>query len=430
MKLFLVIAIFTVVFWGQTVARPSSFDKVEHRAIEDGVAIEDIGDVTTLSYYGGAKGSILKIGKKSDGSIVTDTVNTAKSNDSPTADFSNHLTAIQKAAAILVALQERVRMTGKLSGSDKKIYADHLELLGISAQKLAQLQNDAADNDLNLLFQGIAKEQEDGDNKRNNGSEGDFDNVGEEPEKNPEEEPQKPPAIEVPDKGEEGIAVNAPPKEAPIAEAKPVGLAIAGPGGLAASKPVATAVVSKDGLAVARPVATAISGISPEQFAMLSLPIPQKINFGGLPVRPREGSTEGNSWTSRYGLLSLENGLNVLVGPGFQLESRFSDKGIDADAEDGEKKMVVDLDSSNDAKTIAMEKFKKLAEAPREAIPNQYPLIPPYVSPLSYRVEGPNYQESFEPFPPAQYLPPSDQYASGSLPYPFLPLYNPYQRGY
>lgn len=130
--------------------------KVEHRAISDEAtteAPEEALDISTLSYYGGAKGSVLKIEKKFDGSVVRETIN-SKVGDNPSEDFSEHLSTIQQAAAVLVALQERVKMTGKLSGVDKKIYADNLEMLGISAQKLAQLQNEAADNDLNLIFQG------------------------------------------------------------------------------------------------------------------------------------------------------------------------------------------------------------------------------------------------------------------------------------
>ncbi|XP_055707312.1 uncharacterized protein LOC129804220 isoform X2 [Phlebotomus papatasi] len=432
MKLFLVIAISTVVL-GQIFARPSNVDKVEHRAISDEAtteAPEEALDISTLSYYGGAKGSVLKIEKKSDGSVVRETIN-SKVGDNPSEDFSEHLSTIQQAAAVLVALQERVKMTGKLSGVDKKIYADNLEMLGISAQKLAQLQNEAADNDLNLIFQGIAKDRDNGENnddEKNPSTEEDFDNVGEEDHgmnPQPPEEPQN-----VPGQEQEGIAINAPPKEAPIAEAKPIGLAIAGPGGLASSKPVATAVVSKDGLAVARPVATAISGITPEQFSMLGLPVPQKVGFGGFPSNPRESITYGNTLASRYGLLSLENGLNVLVGPGFQAESRFSDKGIDSEDQETKTAVVVDLDDPNDAKTIAMEKFKKLAEAPKELIPNQYPLIPPRIDPPPFRLDGPNYPENYESFPAAQYLPPSDQYHGGSLPYPFLPVYNPFHHDY
>jgi len=59
----------------------------------------------------------------------------------------------------------------------------------------------------------------------------------------------------------ESVSVGLPPDNASVAEAKPVGLAIAGTGGVASSKPVATAVVGPGGLALAKPVATAIAGI-------------------------------------------------------------------------------------------------------------------------------------------------------------------------
>lgn len=58
-----------------------------------------------------------------------------------------------------------------------------------------------------------------------------------------------------------GVCVGLPPDNASVAEAKPVGLAVAGPGGVASSKPVGTAVVGPYGLAVAKPVATAIAGV-------------------------------------------------------------------------------------------------------------------------------------------------------------------------
>lgn len=45
---------------------------------------------------------------------------------------------------------------------------------------------------------------------------------------------------------------------------RPVGLAIAGIGGVAASKPTGTAVVGPGGLAIARPIATAIAGVPPD----------------------------------------------------------------------------------------------------------------------------------------------------------------------
>lgn len=45
------------------------------------------------------------------------------------------------------------------------------------------------------------------------------------------------------DKDIDSVQVNSPSKDASVAEAKPVGLAIAGVGGVASSKPSATAVV-------------------------------------------------------------------------------------------------------------------------------------------------------------------------------------------
>lgn len=51
---------------------------------------------------------------------------------------------------------------------------------------------------------------------------------------------------------------------ASVAEVRPVGLSIAGVGGVAASKPTGTAVVGPGGLAISRPVATAIAGVPPE----------------------------------------------------------------------------------------------------------------------------------------------------------------------
>lgn len=82
------------------------------------------------------------------------------------------------------------------------------------------------------------------DDEENVGQEGDGDSGS------PSEEPPN-----------ESVSVNLPPDNASVAEAKPVGLAIAGPGGVASSKPVATAVVGPGGLALAKPVATAIAGI-------------------------------------------------------------------------------------------------------------------------------------------------------------------------
>ncbi|CAG2063167.1 unnamed protein product, partial [Timema podura] len=77
----------------------------------------------------------------------------------------------------------------------------------------------------------------------------------------------------------ETVEIQPPPKGASVAEAKPVGLAIAGVGGVAASKPVATAVVGPGGLAIARPVATAIAGVQVNE-AILG-PLGGSVGSGG-----------------------------------------------------------------------------------------------------------------------------------------------------
>lgn len=62
----------------------------------------------------------------------------------------------------------------------------------------------------------------------------------------------------------DGVTINLPPPGASVAEVRPVGLSIAGVGGVAASKPTGTAVVGPGGLAIARPIATAIAGVPPD----------------------------------------------------------------------------------------------------------------------------------------------------------------------
>ncbi|XP_071052610.1 putative uncharacterized protein DDB_G0275317 isoform X2 [Onthophagus taurus] len=86
-----------------------------------------------------------------------------------------------------------------------------------------------------------------------------------EKEENKDKQPEKEEEEEEEEEEGDAVVVNLPPDDASVAEAKPVGLAVAGAGGVAASKPVATAVVGPAGLAIARPVGTAIAGVDPEQ---------------------------------------------------------------------------------------------------------------------------------------------------------------------
>jgi hypothetical protein len=59
----------------------------------------------------------------------------------------------------------------------------------------------------------------------------------------------------------ESTEIRPPPPEASVAEAQPVGIAIAGVGGVAQAQPIGQAVVGPGGLAIARPIGTAIAGV-------------------------------------------------------------------------------------------------------------------------------------------------------------------------
>lgn len=65
--------------------------------------------------------------------------------------FEESLAAIQRAAAELVTIQQTYKENGGLTEAQKKKYTENLEKLGISAQKLATVQDD---DDYRLLFEG------------------------------------------------------------------------------------------------------------------------------------------------------------------------------------------------------------------------------------------------------------------------------------
>lgn len=172
--------------------------------------------------------------------------------------------------------------------------------------------------------------------------------------------------------------MNTPDDEASIAEAKPIGLAIAGVGGVASSKPVATAIVGAGGLAIANPVATAIAGLSPEEIEDLDLPIRLRgkpsANHQNLPMKGKYGLAESSVET-------------LLVGPKYLSESRISDSEIQAELE---TKVSLLNQPTTIPTTPTTKKVQKkpihdelnLAIAPDTILPNQYPLYPPNYNPL------------------------------------------------
>lgn len=122
-----------------------------------------------LPYIGGAKGQVLEIRQRPDGSIFSrilmDDVKTdykkedfdsnLKGLASPEVTFEDSLASIQRAAAELVNLQQTYKENGRLSDIQKRKYTENLEKLGISAQKLANVQDD---DDYKLLFEGHASQ--------------------------------------------------------------------------------------------------------------------------------------------------------------------------------------------------------------------------------------------------------------------------------
>lgn len=119
-----------------------------------------------LPYIGGAKGQVLEIRQRPDGSIfsriLTDEITDLKKEDfeglentkvlpKPEFSFEDSLASIQRAAATLVQLQQAYKENGRFSDVQKRKYTESLEKLGVSAQKLANVQDD---EDYRLLFEG------------------------------------------------------------------------------------------------------------------------------------------------------------------------------------------------------------------------------------------------------------------------------------
>lgn len=124
-----------------------------------------------LPYIGGAKGQVLEIRQRPDGSIfsriLTDELKpnskreyfeklemTEATVTKPESTFEDSLAAIQKAAAELVNIQQIYKDNGKLTESQKRKYTENLEKLGISAQKLANVQDE---DDYKVLLEGNEK---------------------------------------------------------------------------------------------------------------------------------------------------------------------------------------------------------------------------------------------------------------------------------
>lgn len=182
--------------------------------------------VTNLPFYGGAKGQVLQIKRNSDGTVTTeivkqDKVEVEKEMSDDMNSFQENLSNIQKAASELVALQQMVKNSGKLTEADRATYAENLEKLGVSAQNLAHIQQSGDQDDFRLLFQGpLFQRQQNNLNleKAEDNDDEEDENVGEE-----EEESESGGTADEEKPDTDSILVSSPDKDASIAEAKPVG---------------------------------------------------------------------------------------------------------------------------------------------------------------------------------------------------------------
>ncbi|XP_034656219.1 uncharacterized protein LOC117893641 [Drosophila subobscura] len=181
---------------------------------------------------------------------------------------------------------------GSFSAEDNQIYASSLLELGQAAQSLALLQQTGQIKDFSVLLQpelfAIPPPAPPQKQPSNFGLEAgagsnpadqkiDEQKLDEVTEQQFSPEDFLPPNSEDPyEDVNDSVSVMAPKKDAAVAEAKPVGLSIAGEGGVASSKPNAVALSGRNGLAVASPKATAIAGVSPEEAAAFSISLPTR----------------------------------------------------------------------------------------------------------------------------------------------------------
>lgn len=130
-----------------------------------------------LPYIGGARGQVLEIRQRPDGTIFSrilmdetkhenkrdadfDPFQNTKalvelSNQKQENSFESNLASIQQAAADLVTFQEIFKEQGRLTNEQRRKYSQSLEKLGVSAQKLASIQG--TDDEIKLLLEGNKK---------------------------------------------------------------------------------------------------------------------------------------------------------------------------------------------------------------------------------------------------------------------------------
>lgn len=202
--------------------RYSSRSKVEHRSDAD-------EELISLPFYGGAKGQVLQIKRKPDGTVTSEVVKQNEENNEYKNDmtsFQQNLANIQKAASELVSLQQNIKLSGRLTDTDHKIYAENLAKLGVSAQNLAHIQQSGGQDDFRLLFEGPLGIRNDVSAKEDlSGEKVDAADKVEpdQEEENVGEEDGTTSSSTAKPETDDSVQVNIPDKDASVAEAKPIG---------------------------------------------------------------------------------------------------------------------------------------------------------------------------------------------------------------
>ena len=220
--------------------------------------------ISIVPFYGGASGQSLQIIETEDGKTITQIIETptitkvplpSKEEEEeegnverveypqlPTKNengYTDGIRAIHESAANVLRLQEEAEKSGRLSAAQREEYTGHVETLNASGRRLALLQDPDEEDDVLFADEALTawfnrkkekkktetKDKEDGDKKK-------------EEQKEKEKEKEKPEVTKKPPKGEEereeegddneSVVINVPPDDASVAEAKPVGLAVAG----------------------------------------------------------------------------------------------------------------------------------------------------------------------------------------------------------
>lgn len=170
---------------------------------------------------------MLQIKRNANGQVVSEVVTQSKVAATTEArkdmsSFQTNLMDIQAAASQLVTLQQNIKLSGKLTETDRRSYAENLAKLGVSAQNLAKIQQDGGQEDFRLLFEGpLFGRNDDSVHENQNGETlkagvNDEDTVGEESGTTTTPKPTT----------EDSVQVSIPENEASVAEAKPVGRSI------------------------------------------------------------------------------------------------------------------------------------------------------------------------------------------------------------